>query len=239
MPPGEVPLSFAPLVWMVREARKAGLQFDYEQMVKMNCIDPSGDDLLPDLEPYHSSSQPIPQFKVTVASPLANGAGSPDWFPPTPSRTEKEPAQSKLYHTLEVAATRGRIHDCLCFNNGLPASSVISWKIMEWLPFRRMDLQADGSWSSISWPLPRGEVRDIPEGAWVHTSALKRMKANPEYRPGNLIVRGGGRGVRRAPPYLGMGEWDVLKEEGDPVGEVWILRKKGDGVVENGQNGVH
>lgn len=97
---------------------------------------------------------------------------------------------------------------------------------MEYLPFRRMDLQPDGSWKAITFPLPMGEVRDLPEGAKIHHSAIKRMKANENYRPGNLIIGGGGRGVRRAPKEMGIGEWVVHKNEGDPVGEVLVRKGK-------------
>jgi hypothetical protein len=93
---------------------------------------------------------------------------------------------------------------------------------MERMPFRRMDLQDDGTWKSISWPLPRGEVRDMPDDAVIHNSVFRRMQANPDYRPGNLICGGGGRGVRQAPKHLGMGKWKVLREEGDWVGEVYV-----------------
>lgn len=80
---------------------------------------------------------------------------------------------------LERAYTRGKIHDCLRFNNGIGRVGVLGWKAMEWLPFRRMDLQPNGSWKAISWPLPRGEVRDIPENVKFHCSVLKRMEADP------------------------------------------------------------
>lgn len=49
---------------------------------------------------------------------------------------------------------------------------------MEYLPFRRMDLQEDGSWKAIIWPLPKGEVRDIPNNALIHGSVIKRMEAD-------------------------------------------------------------
>ena len=48
------------------------------------------------------------------------------------------------------------------------------------------------------------------------------MNADPLYRPGNLIVGGGGRGVRIAPRAYGIGKWKVLREEGDPIGECWV-----------------
>lgn len=92
---------------------------------------------------------------------------------------------------------------------------------MEYLPFRRMDLQKDGSWKATRWPLPMGETRDIPDDAQIHHSVIKRMMANTHYRPGNLIIGGGGRGVRHAPKKYGIGNWDVFKFENDPVRETF------------------
>ena len=114
------------------------------------------------------------------------------------------------------------MHDALAFGNGLPPLSVISWRIMEYLPFRRMDLREDGSWEPIRWPLPCGEVRDMPHDAQIHVSAIRRMKKDPKYRPGNLILGGGGRGVRFAPEKAGIGKWVVKAHEGDPVREIYV-----------------
>ena len=97
--------------------------------------------------------------------------------------------KSEFQQTLFKAATKGVLHDCLEFNNGLGVSSVLSWKMMEYLPFRRMDLRPDGSWKAISLPLPRGEVRDIPENAWIHHSAIQRMEADENYRYVNTSKR--------------------------------------------------
>jgi len=66
------------------------------------------------------------------------------------------------------------------------------------LPFQRMNLQQDGSWKPVRFPLPLGEVRDIPKGSKIHVSALRRMVSDPGYRPGNLIDGAGGRGKRKA-----------------------------------------
>ena len=49
--------------------------------------------------------------------------------------------KTEFQQTLHKAATKGVLHDCLEFNNGLEKMSVISWKMMEYLPFRRMDLR--------------------------------------------------------------------------------------------------
>lgn len=126
-----------------------------------------------------------------------------------------------FHSAIRESGCRGFIHDCLEYDGGLPRMSVISWKIMEYLPFRRMDLRPDGSWKPIRWPLPRGETRDIPEDAKIHCSAIKRMEEDKKYRPGNLIIGGGGRGVKHAPEQFGMGQWKVISNEGDPVRETY------------------
>ena len=184
--PGEdSALSHCPLVWMVREAQRAGLEFDSEKMFKLGCCD----DNYSNEDSEHTNGGPAPpQIQVTRSESETNIFNSPKseiaepgWaagMAPAPRK------QSAFHQRLEVSAHCGKLHDCLEFNNGLPVGSVISWKIMEYMPFRRMDLQADGSWKAISFPLPMGEVRDIPQGALIHHSAIRRMEANPQYRPG-------------------------------------------------------
>jgi len=66
----------------------------------------------------------------------------------------------------------------------------------------------------------------MPSEAKIHNSALKRMQADPNYRPGNLILGGGGRGVKRAPTSAGTGDWILVKGEGDAVGECWVRKPK-------------
>ena len=128
------------------------------------------------------------------------------------------------FHDMMHKAHVAPIHDSLENGKGLSRMTVWSWNVMEYMPFRRMDLQADGSWKPIRWPLPCGEVRDVPDNVLVHGSVLRRMQQDPTYRPGNLIVGGGGRGCRFAPAHYGMGEWECIAEEGDPIGELWIKK---------------
>ncbi|MCJ1286440.1 hypothetical protein MMC26_005785 [Xylographa opegraphella] len=221
-PNEKVPLSHGPLVWMVREAQRAGLRFDDEKLRKLSCIEePTGEYVKLDLASGHIDDQPIPQVQVT-------GADSPGIPRPKnealAATADQRNLQSAFREALIDSATTSTLHDCLVFGGGLKVGGVLWWNFMEYLPFRRMDLQPDNSWKSISWPLPKGEVRDIPEGALIHHSALRRMESNECYRPGNLIVGGGGRGVRKAPIAVGMGSWGVVGEEGDPVGEVVVRR---------------
>ncbi|KAL9006021.1 MAG: hypothetical protein Q9188_001255, partial [Gyalolechia gomerana] len=227
----ESALSHAPLVWMIREAQRAGLELDRDQMLNLHCCDedPRMLDAVFPSAASPTNEQPLPTFNITTPS-------SPDIFKSPHSGQEhpgwhaglepEAPKISEFHQRLHKAATKGVLHDCLQFNNGLPRGSVLSWKIMEYLPFRRLDLQPDGSWKAITFPLPMGEVRDIPEDAKIHHSAIRRMEADENYRPGNLIVGGGGRGVRKAPKELGIGEWVVHKNKGDPVGEVLVRKGK-------------
>ena len=226
----EAPLSHGPLVWMVREAQRAGLDFDPEKMLQLKCCDEDFNMAPPNRQT--PQGQPIPEVQVTSSSGSPN---PPDLFRsphsdvekpgPAPGLPPEAPKQSSFLQVLHSAATKGVLHDCLKFNNGLDKGSVITWKMMEYLPFRRMDLKPDGSWKAISLPLPMGETRDIPDNAWIHHSAIKRMQVDENYRPGNLIIGGGGRGIRIAPKKAGTGEWVVHKNEGDPVGEVYVRKR--------------
>ena len=219
-------LSHVPLVWMVREAQKAGLEFDEEKLAKLNCCRED--------RTYGGPSPPtvIPMIAIIPGSPDASGIAGNG----TSNRSFVDDQNILDHHTshpdtsfhskLHYAATQGRMHDVLQFNNGAGSMGVVSWNIMEYLPFRRMDLCEDGSWKAIRWPLPKGETRDIPANATIHCSVIKRMLADPEYRPGNLIVGGGGRGVRKAPKDMGIGKWVCHCEDGHPVGECFVRKEK-------------
>ena len=210
-------LSHVPLVWMVREAQRAGLNFDDRKVRALNCAAPSPGPTLANLNegttiPDIALSAPSPRVEdhqeepSLSLSPLQQEqqqrqAELPDTSekPPQPSTPDgsaasNEPFSSPFARMLHTAATGGPIHDVLQFSNGAGALGVISWNAMEYLPFRRMDLQPDGSWRSVAWPLPMGEVRDVPKDVVVHGSVLRRMALDEGYRPGNLICGGGGRG---------------------------------------------
>ena len=230
---------------MVREAQRTGLRFDPVKMEEMNCgwdadyEEPHSDD--EDAIPPHARNPTIPDVQVTTTGepePAGDRGRATEAAEATRPyldrggrRTSTNHAQGqrqRFHEHYHKAATRSTIHDSLIFGKGLPTFSVLAWKFMEHLPFRRMDLQDDGSWKPINWPLPLGEVRDIPDTAWIHASALRRMEHDPKYRPGNLIVGGGGRGMRVAPEKYGIGEWEVVHGKGDPVAECVVRVRRQD-----------
>ncbi|KIX95043.1 uncharacterized protein Z520_09353 [Fonsecaea multimorphosa CBS 102226] len=139
-------------------------------------------------------------------------------------RIEDTTTRQSFQQNLENCYAASTLHDCLTYNGGLPRGTVCFWKLMEYLPFRRMDLQ-DGKWKAIRWPLPMGETRDIPDDAQIHISVIRRMQADPTYRPGNLIVGGGGRGVRRAPEKYGIGKWESHMWEGDIIKHTFVRKR--------------
>ena len=230
----DTPLSHVPLVWMVREAQRAGLEFDSEQMMKLKCCDDNFtvDDEMPKGVTGTQSVHPLmPDIQVTGASsgdifqsPRRENS-VPGW---APGLAPPEVSKSIFQKTLDYAMTKSILHDVLLFGSGLSTGQVLAWKCMEYMPFRRMDLRPDGSWKAISLPLPMGETRDIPADAHIHHSAILRMKADENYRPGNLIIGGGGRGVRKAPKELGMGNWEIWKGEHDQIGCIYV--RKGESV---------
>jgi uncharacterized protein (DUF2235 family) len=129
----ETALSHVPLVWMVREAERAGLQFDPVKLRALNCAP----------EDVSRQKTTIPKIAIEGASPepefddpLFNGGAST--AKPVINPTEAPEKKSRFHHRIHNAAVKGRIHDVLCFQNGVPALSVISWRLMEYLPFRRM-----------------------------------------------------------------------------------------------------
>ncbi|KAM0433904.1 hypothetical protein ACHAPT_003847 [Fusarium lateritium] len=209
--------SHIPLAWMVREAQKAGLPFDAEKVSEMGCC-----------AAHEWSEEPDRGRLTSIPDLRVSSNGGPSRTPTMPNDEKTEKESHSHFHDIMHGACSARIHDSLEYGQGLGTMAVTAWKIMEFLPFRRMDLQSDGSWRPIRWPLPCGEVRDIPDGVRVHGSVIRRMKMDEKYRPGNLIIGGGGRGVRRASEEHGMGEWECVAEEGDPIGEIWVRKKKDD-----------
>ena len=204
---------------MVREAQKAGINFDSAKVRALHCAVEDYEN-----EKTQTKNTKMPQIIEPSSNEKTNGASN-SATDSTSDEKAKEISIDDLptfHRKLHLAATKGRAHDVLCFKNGSPALSVMAWNFMEWLPFRRMDLQGDGSWKPISWPLPKGEVRDVPDSVVVHNSVIRRMQMDESYRPGNLILGGGGRGVKVAPSEHGIGNWKVLREEGDLIGEVYV-----------------
>jgi uncharacterized protein (DUF2235 family) len=224
--------SHIPLAYMVREAMKAGLAFDPDKLVDLGVTARPGN--VSETQDQLTGAQ-YPEIRIDISSPSpvasqSDPIQSVDWDESKGEKSKGDGEEQQNcghtseFHQLLHKAHLACIHDSLQFKSGLSAGQVLSWKIMEYMPFRRMDLQPDGSWKPIRWPLPCGEVRDIPATARIHGSVIRRLQTDENYRPGNLIVGGGGRGMRIAPKEHGSGEWECIQGHGDPVGEIWVRK---------------
>ncbi|KJZ74553.1 hypothetical protein HIM_06149 [Hirsutella minnesotensis 3608] len=226
---GRKSASHVPLAWIVREAIKAGLPFDLDKVAEMGCMCDAAQGFQSAVAGGKDRSAPPQKPDIRVQDESNGMQSRSPVVQSSPEIDEKGFSQgdhTSTFHELMHRAHTSLIHDSLVYGGGLGTVAVTGWKFMEWLPFRRMDLQSDGSWKPIRWPLPRGEVRDIPNNVRVHGSVIRRLKEDETYRPGNLIIGGGGRGVRRAPPEYGIGEWVCVEEHGNPIGEIWMKKER-------------
>lgn len=123
---GETPLSHVPLVWIVREAKKSGLELDEEKMQALDCLDNTL---------AEGNNNPMIEISTSTGEKIEGNGMEQSGF------------KSRLVDT----AIKGKIHDCLRFHSGSPAGTVIRWRLMEWMPFRRLDLTDDGKWKPIRW----------------------------------------------------------------------------------------
>lgn len=171
-------LSHAPLVWMVQEATKAGLRFNWEPVKMYHYLDIS----------------------------------------------EDEDDHRAYLHALHHSSATGILNDRLQFGSKVSVASALAWNILEHIPIRHVEIQKDGGSTTMHFPLHGGKPRGIPTDAIVHVSAIRRMQHNEDYRPGNLIVGGRGRGVIKAPPEYGLGEWVPKYNIGDPAQELYVRK---------------
>ncbi|KAK5659302.1 hypothetical protein OQA88_1395 [Cercophora sp. LCS_1] len=195
---GAMSLSHLPLMWMVRAAMKAGLQFDMKKLA---------------------------QVEIT-----AHGLGS--MHPDDLLTSSGETTSAKVQRLMAQ-----QHHDMLSKGPQTSWRTALRWKVMEWLPVRRMDLRRDGKWVPKRWPPSRGELRDIPVDAKVHGSVIRRMQVNPGYRPHNVVL-GGGREPKKL-KFKGQvvdfreQDWEVLPEFiGLPMlDRVYVRRKTLKGIT--------
>ncbi|USP78020.1 hypothetical protein yc1106_05294 [Curvularia clavata] len=95
------------------------------------------------------------------------------------------------------------MHDTLKIGGGSSLFKVLLWNLMEWLPFRRWELVWDPltlryKWAHIALPLNKGGARDIPEGALLHDSLLKRLESDRHTMTGDRPLEPHDKGS----PYL-------------------------------------
>jgi hypothetical protein len=82
-------------------------------------------------------------------------------------------------YTYVAPDVRGMLH-----NSMKPA-----WRLLEFLPKSDAYKEWPERKSHHGFYIPDAEPRFIPDGAFIHESAVKRMEALPDYRPVNLPLK--------------------------------------------------
>lgn len=119
-PEEKIPLSHGPLVWMVREAIKAGLAFDQTKLLDLCCTEDESSDFRKLDIPEN-----VPQVQINTPG------GSPTDMTGSTEDAGKELKQSAFREALMDSYTTSKIHDCLEFGGGLTTGNVIWWNMME------------------------------------------------------------------------------------------------------------
>ncbi|KAJ9480951.1 hypothetical protein VN97_g12562 [Penicillium thymicola] len=118
------PLSHVTLVWMVQEAQRAGLRFNLNKLKQFNCVE--------DLTHQTDSAAEHDNTGGQRIGRRESDAGDAYY-------------ESHFVHALRSASAHGKIHDGLQYHEGTPRIGVLSWRILEYLPIRRMSLEPDGA----------------------------------------------------------------------------------------------
>jgi uncharacterized protein (DUF2235 family) len=219
---GCMSLSHVPLVWIVRAAHKAGVKFDLKKLAKMGI----------EVQDASNGTQPTLAAKASTESETETNLAEHDGGEQADgqqgsTRTDTKDATVKVTEVFEPrydAMLSGSVHDCLSNSSGLAWHEVIRWNLMEWLPFRRMELN-NGKWEPMRWPLTCGEQRDIPDESHVHASVIERLRQNPKYRPKNLILGGGRESDGDEAKVFEPEKWEELASaKGDIYDRVYVRR---------------
>jgi hypothetical protein len=204
-------LSHAPLVWMVDAAQRAGLQFNRQKLTACLCNEP--DATVP------GESEKLREALLRTGKDKA----FPEIFKDGNEHISQEMGATAFRSSLEFSSM-GMLHDYLTPSPQVPLTTVLPWKMIEFIPVQRLLLQPDGNWKPGRWPLAMGGGRQLPVDAEIHVSALRRLRKHQNYRPGNAIIGGGGRSARTAPAAYGIGQWNVCRYADDPIRETWKKR---------------
>lgn len=91
------------------------------------------------------------EIVLTYDRKMASFLCIPDHVDENGERIEDAKSREAFLQALQQSLSTGVIHDSLQKGGAVPARTVAFWKVLEYLPFRRMDLQPDGSWKAIRW----------------------------------------------------------------------------------------
>ncbi|KAF4161147.1 hypothetical protein CNMCM6069_006110 [Aspergillus lentulus] len=130
----------------------------------------------------------------------------------------QDPATSEKGQDIVRRAERAKIHDSLDYDSGRPTEAFF-WRFLEWIPFKRPKITPDGSVKMTRWQA-RGSRRPLPKDAKIHGSVIRRLRAEPSYRPYNLGLGNKPNEMDKAEEDRNIGEWRQIENDG--LRDYWV-----------------
>ncbi|CAN9080060.1 unnamed protein product [Alternaria alternata] len=135
------------------------------------------------------------------------------------------------------------MHDTLTVGGGSSFFKVMLWNFMEILPFSRWELKWNEAKNVFGWdytwrPLNKASGRDIPKGALLHDSLLKRLASEKHSKAGKVSKylpnnNSGDKGKTKSPECLLNTKFDLVKKLEDRG----VTKTKADDLAETA--GIH
>ncbi|KAH1788599.1 hypothetical protein KXX36_006044, partial [Aspergillus fumigatus] len=130
----------------------------------------------------------------------------------------QDPATCGSGQDIVRQAERAQIHDSLDYDSGRPTETFF-WRLLEWIPFKRPKITPDGSVCMTRWHA-RGSRRPLPKDAKIHGSVIRRLRADPGYRPYNLGLGNKPNEMDKAEEDRNIGEWRRIENDG--LRDYWV-----------------
>ncbi|RHZ58933.1 T6SS phospholipase effector Tle1-like catalytic domain-containing protein [Aspergillus thermomutatus] len=167
---------------------------------------------------WPSKSWPTSHIPLTWMVQEAIRAGLTFESPKLEALGCQDPAKSEKNQDIVRQAERARIHDSLDYDSGR-GTETFFWRLLEWFPFKRPKITPDGSVRMTRWQT-RGSRRPLPKDAKIHGSVIRRLRADPGYRPYNLGLGNKPNEMDKAEEDREIGEWRQIENDG--LRDYWV-----------------
>lgn len=125
--------SHVTLTYMIREAQRAGLNFDPEKLAEMGVTEATETTDASNSHVEYSNGA-LPDIRINKSSPTLQaspnlGVEPTDWRHVNYTEDKKTEQSNRPFHRMLHKAHLARIHDSLEYGSGLTRGQVLSWKI--------------------------------------------------------------------------------------------------------------
>ncbi|KAJ5256845.1 hypothetical protein N7478_012949 [Penicillium angulare] len=104
-------------------------------------------------------------------------------------------AKRDFLHALHSASTKGLLHNELSLGNGWSSFHVYKKRFENYVASKKIG-------HTVKEHITKDNCRYIPPGAQIHSSVLRRIQADPAYRPSNVRISNSSNVVNKDDPVL-------------------------------------